>query len=125
MYIYLTILFFLLLLSLLFLPLPNRQVHWFCEDCGIEYNVDDIEYRLIRYAHKKMLRYQLQDTRCTKTNRVATGCLSRISDCAAEYKLDTSHGQARSELHVLQDLATHHRLDELNDTIKGMLSAYR
>jgi DNA polymerase epsilon subunit 1 len=97
-------------------PSSCLQIHWFCEDCGIEYDVDDIERRLINHIHKKMMRYQLQDLRCSKTNRVATHALARVSDCSAELKLDISQKEAHSELQTLQQLAEYHQLEALRET---------
>jgi len=101
------------------------QIHWFCGDCGTEYDVAMIERRLVEQAHKKMLRYQLQDLRCTKTNRVATRSLARVSQCSAEWKLDISPEQGRSEIETLCRLAEYHQLDELEWTTQGMLQSFR
>jgi len=101
------------------------QIHWFCGDCGTEYDVATIERRLVEQAHKKMLRYQLQDLRCTKTNRVATRSLARVSQCSAEWKLDISPEQGRSEIETLCRLAEYHQLDELEWTTQGMLQSFR
>jgi DNA polymerase epsilon subunit 1 len=102
----------------------GKQIHWFCEDCGTEYDVVDIERRLVHLAHKKMLRYQLQDLRCTKTNRVATHSLARVSNCSAELKLDISQQQGTQEILTLHRLAGYHELDDLRATTDGMLSAF-
>ena len=42
---------------------------------------------LIQHVHRKMMRYQLQDIRCSKTNVVATHSLARVSKSSAEFKL--------------------------------------
>jgi DNA polymerase epsilon subunit 1 len=102
-----------------------KQIHWFCEDCGTEYDVAAIERRLIDQAHKKMLRYQLQDLRCTKTNRVATRSLARVSQCSAEWQPDITPEQGRSEIETLFRLAKYHQLDELEWITQGMLQSFR
>jgi len=102
-----------------------RQIHWFCEDCGTEYDVVTIERRLIEYAHKSLQRYQLQDLRCTKTNRVATHSLAQVSQCSAELKLDISPAEGRSEIEKLYRLAMHHKLEELEWTTKGILHSFQ
>jgi len=103
----------------------EKQIHWFCEDCGAEYDVASIERRLINQAHKKMLRYQLQDLRCTKTNRVSTRPLARVSQCSADWKLDISPQQGRSDIETLHRLAKYHQLEELEWTTQGMLQSFR
>eukprot|EP00536_Pseudo-nitzschia_multiseries_P014500 jgi/Psemu1/298741/fgenesh1_pm.714_\ len=103
----------------------GKQIHWFCENCGAEYDVAAIERRLINQAHKKMLRYQLQDLRCTKTNRVSTRSLARVSQCSADWKLDISSEQGRSGIEILYRLAKYHQLEELEWTTQGMLQSFR
>lgn len=102
-----------------------RPIHWFCEDCGTEYDVATIERRLIDQAHKKMLRYQLQDLRCSKTNRVSTRSLARVSQCSADWQLDISPEKGRSDIEILFRLAKYHELDELEWVTRGMLQSFR
>jgi len=102
----------------------DKAIHWFCEDCGTEYDVAVIERRLIEHAHKKMVRYQLQDLRCTKTNRVSTRSLARVSQCSADWKLDLSPEQGRSDVETLFRLAKYHQLDELEWVTEGMLQSF-
>jgi DNA polymerase epsilon subunit 1 len=71
------------------------------------------------------MRYQLQDIRCSKTNRVATSSLARVSECAAGFKLDVSHQEAQSEIEILQHLAEHHELEELMEMTTGMLVSFK
>jgi DNA polymerase epsilon subunit 1 len=71
------------------------------------------------------MRYQLQDIRCSKTNRVATSSLARVSECAAGFKLDVSHQKARSEIEILQHLAEDHELEELMEMTTGMLVSFK
>jgi len=103
----------------------EKAIHWFCEDCGTEYDVAIIERRLIEQAHKKMLRYQLQDLRCTKTNRVSTRSLARVSECSADWLPDVSPEQGRSEIEMLFRLAKYHKLDELEWITHGMLESFQ
>ena len=103
----------------------EKPIHWFCEVCGTEYDVATIERRLIDQAHKKMLRYQLQDLRCSKTNRVSTRSLARVSQCSADWQLDISPEQGRSEIETFLRLAKYHQLDELELATQGMLHSFR
>jgi DNA polymerase epsilon subunit 1 len=102
----------------------SKQIHWFCDDCGTEYDSDDIERRLVKHVHQRMMRYQMQDIRCSKTSRVAVNSLSRVSACGADFKLDISPESAVSELRTLGDLARHHELDELYQVTRGILSSF-
>jgi DNA polymerase epsilon subunit 1 len=94
---------------------------WVCQDCGTLYPKDDIERRLIEICNRKMIRYQLQDLRCVKTNRVATRALSKQSDCSANLKLDITRDQALSQIRILHDIATQHELDCLQETTGNLL----
>jgi len=100
----------------------EKQVHWFCEDCGAEYDTDRIQSRLIHHLHRRMVRFQLQDIRCSKTNAVATHGLSRVSKSSAAFKLDVSQDAMKEEMKTLQSIAEHHMLDELHETTSRMLS---
>ena len=103
----------------------DQQIHWFCEDCGSEYDVATIERRLIDQAQKTMLRYQLQDLRCAKTNRVSTRSLARVSQCSAEWLADISPKKGRAEIETLFRLAKFHELKELEWVTEGMLQSFR
>jgi DNA polymerase epsilon subunit 1 len=116
-------------INLCYVPPPDaedegKQIHWFCEDCGTEYDVNDIERRLIQNVHTKMVRYQLQDIRCSKTNRVATRILAPVSECSAPFKLDIPQAEAQAELQTLQQLAEYHELENLQNTTKGILKGF-
>jgi DNA polymerase epsilon subunit 1 len=102
----------------------SKQIHWFCENCGTEYDVSAIEQRMIEQAHKCILRYQLQDLRCTKTNRVLTHSLAQVSACSSELKLDISPEKGNSTIRLLYQLAEYHELKELHLTAQGILSSY-
>ena len=102
----------------------GKHIHWFCDDCGTEYDTEDIERRLVKHVHQRMMRYQMQDIRCSMTSRVATHTLARVSTSGADFKLDISPESAESELRTLSDLAHHHELDELYEITRGMLSSF-
>jgi DNA polymerase epsilon subunit 1 len=79
----------------------------------------------VQHANQKVMRYQLQDLRCSKTNSVATHSLAQVSKVAAVFKLDLPQDVTRSEIEILQDLAEYHELDELRETTHGLLTAFR
>lgn len=95
--------------------------HWACLDCGTLYPSDDIERRLIEICNRKVVRYQLQDLRCSKTNRVSTRAMAKQSDCSANLKLDISRQQALSQLQIIHDIAVDHELEWLQETLSGSL----
>ncbi|KAI2497495.1 protein of unknown function (DUF1744) [Fragilaria crotonensis] len=103
-------------------PAPRR--HWSCDDCGTFYDPEVIERRLISIAMKRALRYQLQDVRCSKTNRVATRALCRQSVASAELKLDITRYEVRSQLELLHHLALHHELAWLEETTGDLLGTF-
>ena len=71
-----------------------------------------------------MMRYQLQDIRCSKTNVVATHSLARVSKSSAEFKLDVPQHKAKDELETLQKLAEYHELESLNQITHAMINAF-
>jgi DNA polymerase epsilon subunit 1 len=105
---------------------PDEAIekHWACDDCGTPYNVHVIEGCLLHRLHKKMVRYVLQDVRCTKTNRVASRALAALSDCSEGLKLDISREEAQGELRLLHSLAEFHELEILQETAAGMMANY-
>ncbi|KAL3922010.1 MAG: hypothetical protein SGILL_002437 [Bacillariaceae sp.] len=104
---------------------PSKQIHWFCEDCGTEYDVGIIEQRMIDQAQKSLLRYQLQDLRCTKTNRVSTHSLARVSATSAELKNDIPPSEGKATIDTLHRLSKYHELDRLQWATEGILNAYQ
>lgn len=103
----------------------RHQIGWFCQDCGAEYDSVHIERRLIALVQKKILRYQVQDLRCTRTNRVATHSLARVSECSAELKLDISPQDCRFDIETLYGLSKYHQLEELEMITQGILHAFQ
>jgi hypothetical protein len=48
-----------------------------------------------------------------------------VSKCSAKFKLDTSQKEARNEIEILHDLAEYHELEELQETTKNILEAFK
>jgi len=100
--------------------LPNEEGTYsqdlICEDCHTPY--DGIEDRLIAIMQKKILRFQLQDIRNRKTNRVVTKRLPKLSE---DLTLDTSPDEARNEIELLKSVADHFHLPLLKQITIGIL----
>jgi DNA polymerase epsilon subunit 1 len=116
-------------LNLFYLP-PHEadekvDSRWSCEDCGAFYDVNQIERRLIGMINRKTLRYQLQDTRCRKTKRVSTRLLTAPQESSSGLALDMSERELRYELNLLNNLARHHDLPQLEDIAASLLNNYR
>ena len=94
------------------------QTQWICEDCGTPYDASSIEECLVGIVKKRLLRYQLQDLRDSKTNRVVTRCLPLLSECNTALKLDIGPEDARLELNLLNSLAAFHNLQDLQQAAK-------
>jgi hypothetical protein len=92
-----------------------------CWICGTPYDTSVIENRVIAVLHRKVMRYQLQDLRCTKTNRVATRTLAPLSACSAVLTPDISPREAQDEIRLLYSLAAFHELESLKATAMNML----
>ena len=98
---------------------------WVCADCGTPYNSNIIEHRLINILHRKLVRYQVQDLRCSKTQRIPHRSLVSLSDCAAPLKTDISREFMESEIGLLLGLAETHSLEHLKESSEEILSAFR
>jgi len=98
---------------------------WVCADCETPYDTDAIERRLIGLLHRKVARYQLQDVRCSKTNRVARRTLNPLVDCPGGLKLDITPTEAEREVKLLRSLAEFHDLESLKATTAGLIRGYR
>jgi len=109
--------------NLCFAPPGHDEVgtHWICEDCGAPYNTNVIAERLLDVLNRKVVRYQLQDIRCSKTNRISPRSLVALSDCAAPLKTDISRSSIESDIQLLLDLAHLHELDTLHQTASDIL----
>lgn len=92
-----------------------------CPDCGMPYDLELIEQRLIDTTKRKVIRFQMQDTRCSRTNRTATRVLAKTSQCSAELTTDTKRQDIVTELERLRVIASQHRLDWLEETTLHLL----
>lgn len=101
----------------------SNHRHWACPDCGTLYASDDIERRLIEICSRKVVRYQLQDLRCVKTNRVSTRAMAKQSDCSAKLKLDIPRSQALAQIQLLHNIAVDHDLEWLEETTGSLIGA--
>ena len=101
---------------------PKR--HWACDECGVPYNIDDIERRLIESANRKVLIYQLQDLRCSKTNRASTKMMSKKSGCSTHFKVDLTKSKILSQVRILDHIAEHHELSWLHETTQALLNSF-
>ena len=93
---------------------------WECEDCGTTYDAAVVERRLVQLLRRKVLRYQLQDLRDKKTNRVLQRSTHALSP-ALEYQPDG----AKADVQLFANLAAAHDLDSLQDVATGILRNYR
>ncbi|KAL7564782.1 hypothetical protein ACA910_021045 [Epithemia clementina (nom. ined.)] len=98
---------------------------WVCEDCGTPYNPNVIEQRLTYILQRTLVRYQVQDLRCSKTNRIPPRSLVFLSDCAAPLKTDISRASIEAEIRLLLGLAETHGLEYLSEAASEILFSYR
>lgn len=99
----------------------DEMMAWACDGCSTPYDVDSIERRLVDVIQRKCIRYQLQDVRCIRSERVSTRVLSRQSETSQQLKLDTSQKEVASQLRILYNLAQHYELEWLLETTTNLL----
>jgi len=75
----------------------------------------------VEVVQRKLLRYQLQDLRCTKTQRVAVRAMSRTSDCSAPLKLDIGRDVFLQEMTIMSNLASYYDLEYLKEITTSFL----
>jgi len=101
-----------------------KKTEWLCDECDNPYDANEIEWRLIDLIQKESVQFQLQDLRCTKTGKVARGCLSKESECSAPWKPDIPNNKLVKRIKILQNLARFHGLNNLLESCTGLLHNY-
>ena len=95
---------------------------WVCEDCNTAYDIESIESRLVDMIEKKCIRYQLQDLRSRSNGLVSRKVLSHQSSDAKDLDGDISYEDVRSQLLILNNLASFYELEWLFDTTEELLA---
>ena len=115
-------------IDLCVLPSPEddqQEMRWVCDECQVPYDLNYIERRLIQMIDNKLVRYQFQDLRCTKTGKIAIRALSRHSECSERLKLDITSEEIVAEFQILLNLAKFYELDWLLETVNGALISFK
>lgn len=102
----------------------DSMKQWLCAGCSSPYNIDTMERRLVDTVQRKILRYQLQDLRCTKTGQVALKAMARTSDCSAALNLDIPRSDFLGQITILRNLAEYYELEWLAETTEGVLKGF-
>ena len=100
------------------------QKQWSCSGCGNPFNVDQMECNLVDIVQRKVIRYQLQDLRCTKTQQVAVTNMSSTSERAEPFKLDIPRPEFLGQITILRNLANYYGLDWLLETTNCVLNEH-
>lgn len=100
------------------------DANWICEDCGMQFSRQHIEARLVHLVQRKIVRYQLQDLRCSGTNRVATRTLACLSQSSATLKLDISQNEILRVVQLVGQIAKFHQLEVLQESIEGFQMSF-
>ena len=80
-----------------------------------------MECNLVDIVQRKVIRYQLQDLRCSKTQQVAITNMSSTSERAEPFKLDISRTDFLSQITILRNLADFYGLEWLLETTDSVL----
>jgi DNA polymerase epsilon subunit 1 len=83
-----------------------------------------MECNLVNILQRKVIRYQLQDLRCTKTQQVAVTNMASTSERAEPFKLDISRSEFLGQVTILHNLANFYGLDWLLETTDGVLNEH-
>jgi DNA polymerase epsilon subunit 1 len=101
------------------------DANWICEDCGMPFSRQGVEVRLVELIQRKIVRYQLQDLRCSNTNRVATRTLACLSHSSATLKLDILQHEIQELIRLVGQIARFHQLEILQESIESFLMSFR
>ena len=102
----------------------SSMKHWLCGGCSSQYDMDQIERRLVDIVERKCVRYQLQDLRCVKTQQVSVRAMARTSENSSPLKLDIPRSEFCGQITILNDLAEYYGLEWLSETTKGVLTDF-
>jgi DNA polymerase epsilon subunit 1 len=59
---------------------------WLCSQCYVNYDLDEIEKRLIDALNRKLMSYTLQDLQCTRCQEIKQDNIMEYCACAGSYK---------------------------------------
>lgn len=59
---------------------------WLCPQCFVNYEIEEIEKRLIDVVNRKLMSYTLQDLQCTRCQQIKQDNIMEYCECAGTYK---------------------------------------
>lgn len=97
---------------------------WLCAQCSVDYDMVDIEMRLLDAVQRKMMSYTLQDLRCGRCKQIKRENLAEFCPCAGSFENLISAGELRRLFNTFLTVAEDYKLPLLKETIEHILNVH-
>ncbi|XP_065073055.1 DNA polymerase epsilon catalytic subunit 1 [Ochlerotatus camptorhynchus] len=97
---------------------------WLCAQCSVDYDMVDIEMRLLDVVQRKMMSYTLQDLRCGRCKQIKRENLAEFCPCAGRFENLISAGELRRLFNTFVTVAEDYKLPLLKETLEHILSVH-
>ncbi|XP_055615917.1 DNA polymerase epsilon catalytic subunit 1 isoform X2 [Toxorhynchites rutilus septentrionalis] len=102
--------------------LKDGRPVWLCENCYVDYDMVDVEMRLLDVAQQKMMSYTLQDLRCERCKQIKRENLSQFCPCAGNFKNLIPAAELKRLLATFVSVAQEYKMELLQETVEHMLN---
>ena len=94
---------------------------WLCSHCNQPYDSSTIEAELVDLVQRRSMAFQVQDLYCSKCKGEKDSKLFDLCACAGRFVNGESPQKFRRSMRVFQNVARHHNLEWLHDTVQFVL----
>lgn len=95
---------------------------WFCSQCYVCYENDEIEIRLLDVIHRKIMSYTLQDLRCTRCKEIKRENMAELCSCAGSFDTLIPARKLRQLLDTFSEVAEAHQMHLLKEEVQIFLT---
>ncbi|RVE53948.1 hypothetical protein evm_001351 [Chilo suppressalis] len=93
-----------------------------CPTCGMAYDNQELEWRLIETMNRRAMTYTLQDLICSRCHQVKRENLSTVCDCAGDFSLMVPSKEIHSQLTTFKTIAQYYKMPLLLELIEFHLA---
>lgn len=93
---------------------------WYCAQCGVNYDTEEIEKRLFDALNRKLMSYTLQDLQCVRCQQIKQDNIMEYCACAGTYKTLIQPEEIRRLVKTFNNVADEYSmvlLKESTDTL--------
>jgi DNA polymerase epsilon subunit 1 len=88
---------------------------WYCSQCYVNYENEEIEKRLLDILNRKLMSYTLQDLQCDRCKQIKQDNLMTYCTCAGAYKTLIDPNDTKNLVKVLNKIADEHSMISLKE----------